>query len=58
MTFTEPVFIKFILAQQYILKSVYTHFNTNPKNGLVADIIGHRQINRETRDQRTWLFNM
>ena len=58
MTFTEPVVTKLILAQQYIGKSIYTHFNANPINGLVADILRHRQINWETKDQRTWLFNL
>jgi hypothetical protein len=58
MTFPEQVVTKLILAQQYIVKSIYTHFNTNPINGLVAGIIRHRQIKRETKDQRTWLFNV
>jgi K+-sensing histidine kinase KdpD len=52
MTFTEPVVTKPILAQQYIVyivKNIYTH----PINGLVADIIRHRQLKRETRSQRT-----
>ena len=58
MTFTEPVVTKPILAQQNIVKSIYTHFNSNPINGLVADIIRHRQIKRKAKDQRTLLFNI
>jgi hypothetical protein len=51
MTFTKPVVTKPLLAQQYIVKSFYTHFNANPINGLIADIVRHRQIKRETKDQ-------